>query len=102
MRCPPSSSPSTPQRNAPPAACCGCTRTGPTSTAVDGLVAVIQPFDSVVTELPPNWGCPMDLRGLEHTATVRFAAAGTATVQVLGRRERGDSALIIERTVVIQ
>ena len=80
----------------------GCTRTGPTSTAVDGLVAVIQPFDSVVTELPPNWGCPMDLRGLEHTATVRFAAAGTATVQVLGRRQPGDSALIIERTVVIQ
>ncbi len=80
----------------------GCTRTGPTSASVDGLVAVIQPFDSVVTELPPNWGCPMDLRGLEHTATVRFASAGTATVQVLGRREPGDSALIIERTVVIQ
>ena len=80
----------------------GCTRTGPTSASVDGLVAVIQPFDSVVTELPPNWGCPMDLRGLEHTATVRFASAGTATVQVLGRRQPGDSALIIERTVVIQ
>ncbi|HYT13817.1 MAG TPA: hypothetical protein VEL12_13615, partial [Candidatus Nitrosopolaris sp.] len=73
-----------------------------TSASVDGLVAVIQPFDSVVTELPPNWGCPMDLRGLEHTATVRFASAGTATVQVLGRREPGDSALVIERTVVIQ
>ena len=80
----------------------GCTRTGPTSASVDGLVAVIRPFDSVVTELPPNWGCPMDLRGLEHTATVRFASAGTATVQVLGRRQPGDSALIIERTVVIQ
>src|SRR6266545_4892010 len=71
----------------------GCTRTGPTSTSVQGLVAVIEPFDSVVTELPPNWGCPMDLRGLEHTATVRFAAAGTASIRVVGRREPGDAAL---------
>jgi len=80
----------------------GCTRTGPTSTSVQGLVALIEPFDSVVTQLPPNWGCTMELRGLEHTATVRFAAAGTATVRVDGRGESGDTTLVIERTVVIQ
>jgi hypothetical protein len=79
----------------------GCTRTGPTTASVQGLVAVIEPFDSVVTKLPPNWGCPMILRALEHTATVRFAAPGTATIQVVGRRA-DDAALVIERTVVIQ
>lgn len=80
----------------------GCIGRGPTSTAVQGLVAVIEPFDSVVIRLPPNWACTLELRLLEHVATVQFAEPGTATIRILGRREPGDSPLSVERTIVIQ
>ena len=80
----------------------GCTRMGPTTSSVQGLIAVVEPFDSVVTQLPPNWGCPMDLRGLEHATTVQFDAAGAATIRFVGRTEPGDTALVIERSIVIQ
>ena len=80
----------------------GCIRMGPTWTSVRGLVAVIEPLDSVVSRLPPNWGCTAELGLLEHEATVQFAESGAATVRILGRREPGDSPLSVERTIVIQ
>jgi hypothetical protein len=80
----------------------GCIKAGPTSAAVQGLVAVIEPFDSVVTRLPPNWACTQELRLLSHVTTLQFADRGTATIRILGRREPGDSPLSIERTIVVQ
>ena len=77
-----------------------CTWKGPTETTVQGLLAVIEPFDSVLTR--PGSTCASEFRLLEHRATVQFLEAGTATVKILGLQEPRGIPMTIERAIVVR
>lgn len=80
----------------------GCVGPGETDVALTGLRAEVKPYDYYVTRLPENAACTDELRMFEHTATVRFATPGRATVRVRGRREPGGTGRTFERAVVVR
>lgn len=59
----------------------GCYRKGETVVNVNGLVAEIVPYDYTA---PAGTACTRQLVSIQHTATVEFEQAGTATVRVRG------------------
>ena len=85
----------------------GCVRRGPTDAHVEGLLAVVEPYDTVL-----NGGrggvCTTELRQFSHQVTLRFEASGTARVRGVGRRvagggrERVASPLTIEHKVIVR
>jgi hypothetical protein len=79
----------------------GCIRAGETEVAVDGLAADVRPFDYFPVPSPTRV-CTADLRIIEHPATLRFARAGRAVVRVHGRRDGGDTPLVVQRTLVVR
>ncbi len=80
----------------------GCTSLGLTEARTEGSVATIEPFDSVVTRLPPGAFCTDVLRTFDHVATIRFSDLGVATLRIVGRREPGGESVTLERTVVVR
>ena len=82
----------------------GCTREGPTEVNVQGMEALISPYD--FEPRPGNFACPDILLSFTHEVAVQFAAAGEARIRVRGRRlqlspVRHDT-ITVERTVVLQ
>lgn len=55
----------------------GCREGGDTEVDVDGLTAVVTPYD---IQIRSTGGCTEELRRFEHTATVVFDVPGTAEV----------------------
>lgn len=80
----------------------GCVHKGRTDVRVDGLSARITPYDWEVVQLPQGSACTMELRLLQHTASVRFDQAGTGRVQIHGRSKPSGEAITVERTVQVQ
>ena len=80
----------------------GCITKGTTEVKVEGRLALITPYDWVVTRLPPNWACTLDLRLLEHTATLRFSEPGTAQIQIRGRKAPSDETVTVKRSVQVR
>ena len=63
-----------------------CTRADGTDVSVNGLLATITPYDRVA---PPGTACTRDLRGFPHQVQLRFATAGQARINVVGRDGSG-------------
>ena len=79
----------------------GCGVMGRTTVSVNGLHAVIMPFDTFVVP-PVNGACPDILWRWEHSADVRFDTRGAATVTVLGRRWRTADTVRLEYPLIVQ
>lgn len=79
----------------------GCYRKGETEVEVDGLEAVVRPYN--YSPLPGS-PCTRDLRPFVHSATIRFGEGGTARVVVHGlstaNNPYGDP-ITVERTVAL-
>lgn len=78
----------------------GCVREGDTDVEIDGLRAVVAPFDIDVSG--PGVFCTMELRQFRHTATLRFDRPGTATIIFRGRRVPEGDVVSVERTVRVR
>ena len=74
-----------------------CVRAERLDVEVTGAVARLTPYDLVA---PPDTPCTADLGAHAHTASVTFASPGTATLEVLGRAESGDTT--VRKTVVVK
>jgi hypothetical protein len=64
-----------------PRACCTALEFGVTEVRVEGMRATITPYDNRALRAV----CPSDSASIEHTAMVRFDAAGTPEVVVFVR-----------------
>lgn len=78
----------------------GCVSQGDTDVQIDGLSAVVAPFDIDVSG--PGVFCTMELRQFRHTATLRFDRPGTATIIFRGRRVPEGDVVSVERTVRVR
>ena len=65
-----------------------CTRADGADVVTNGLTATITPYDRVA---PPNTPCTRDLRGFPHPVQLRFATAGSARINVIGRDGSGQT-----------
>lgn len=75
-----------------------CTTVDRTDVEVNGLVAIIRPFDKSATRSV----CADTLFSYEHVATIRFADAGTATISVLGYDTGDRFGTVIERSTMLE
>lgn len=76
----------------------GCTEKGDTKVNVDGLRAVVVPYD-----IDTGRRVCFDIRKVyRHKATLRFDSPGTATIVFIGRRGDGGEHLTVERTVEVR
>ncbi len=80
----------------------GCVRQAYTRSSVSGSTAVLEPFDSVVVELPANMGCTDELRMFAHSATITFPEAGLATIRVVGWKEPDEVEIAREQIITVQ
>ena len=80
----------------------GCVRPASTQSAVSGPAAVIEPFDSVVVELPANMACTTEFRSFLHSATLVFSQPGPATIRVVGWKEPEQVEITLEWSVAVQ
>lgn len=80
----------------------GCVRGGITRTTTQGLVAIVEPLDSVVVRQPPNRDCTLELGEYVHSATVQFGVTGTAAVRILGRHNGSTQVFTSERAVQVR
>ncbi len=80
----------------------GCYRKGETEVSVQGLEAVVTPYNYAP---PPGSPCTRDLRTFAHTATLPFQGSGTARIRVHGlstaTNPYGDP-ITIERSVRLE
>ena len=76
----------------------GCHRKGPTEVTVEGLLAVVEPYDSLCVSCQV---CTRELRSFERTIWLMFGNSGTATVRFVGKLVPGDTLGVIEHTAVI-
>ena len=63
----------------------GCWRKASTEVEIDGLSAVIRPYDVDEAEATPGIACTQAIVHLEHEAELRFDSTGTAGIEVRGR-----------------
>lgn len=78
----------------------GCASEGETRVEVTELATRVSVFDQDF--IPRDGACTDPLLTFTHQATVRFSRAGTATLQVRGRREPGNAAHTAERRIVVR
>jgi hypothetical protein len=81
-----------------------CDRAAPTPVEITGLVAVIQPYDSVLT-WSSTWACrrePVSL--LPHAVPIEFRESGQATIKLTGiwRHYNWDLLWTYDTTVVVR
>jgi len=79
----------------------GCVTPAYTNSRVSGDTAVVEPFDSVVVQLPPNEACTSELNGFPHSVSVIFPRAGPGAIRVVGWNDvaRADDTLDYNVTV---
>jgi hypothetical protein len=76
----------------------GCMKQGDTKVAmIDSRTAEIRPYDDRVVN-PTS--CTANIEFYSHTATLRFAQSGNATVRLISAYN--DSTITITRTVVVR
>lgn len=68
----------------------GCMEQGNTEVKVQGLRADVTPYDYKI--IPIGGGCTLIGQDYLHTATLSFAAKGTATITFHGREQTADGA----------
>jgi hypothetical protein len=83
----------------------GCHSKGPTHVQVQGMEALVIPYDYTA---PPGTPCTLILLGFVHEATLRFDGRGTGRVRVRGMdhstisaaNPRGDT-ITVERSIAV-
>jgi hypothetical protein len=81
----------------------GCVRGAYTRASVSGSTAVLEPFDSVVVQLPASIaGCPDYLKMIPHSATITFPQVGLVTIRIVGWKEPDGVEIAREKTITIQ
>ncbi|HEX6940552.1 MAG TPA: hypothetical protein VF158_14140 [Longimicrobiales bacterium] len=81
----------------------GCLHQGDTEVEINGLSAVVTPYDIDVTPtVPPGGACTLELRQYRHDATLRFDRAGSATITFRGRRLPSGEIISVTRTVRVR
>lgn len=80
----------------------GCIAKGETESEVEGLRAVVTPFDYDAVNLPANAACPDILYLYAHTATLRFDERGEAQVVIRGQQKPSREVITVKRTVIIE
>jgi hypothetical protein len=63
-----------------------CTRADGATATVDQNIATVTPYDFIA---PPNTACTRDLRTFARTVSVKFPAAGPATIRLNTRAPDG-------------
>lgn len=77
-----------------------CAEAGSTSSDLVGMTATVVPYDLILRH---EGGCLDVIQTFEHSATLNFAAPGTATVKVRGRSSLGDGRLVtFERQLIVE
>jgi hypothetical protein len=66
------------------------------------LLASVTPYDIEVTHLPENHVCADFLAFYYHVGLVRFTQAGSALVEVKGRRKPENELFAVERPVYVR
>ena len=79
-----------------------CIGKGDMEVQIDGLAAIVTPYDWEVTRLPPNTGCRVAIQYNEHTASLGFDQAGTARIVVRGRRKPSGEVITVERRIEVR
>lgn len=79
----------------------GCVGKGETRVTVEGLLAVVEPFDRF-TAPPSDGACADILLRLSHVVTIEFTKRGAATLRVRGLRVPGDELIEVQRTIIVQ
>jgi hypothetical protein len=79
-----------------------CVGKGDTEARVNGLSAVVTPYDWEVTRLPPKTGCSIAIRPHEHTASLRFDQAGSGRLVIRGRRKPSGNVITVERRIEVR
>jgi hypothetical protein len=81
----------------------GCISQGNTEVQVDGLEAVVAPYDHDVSyQLPEDTVCTAELRLFTHRASIRFDRIGTASVSVYGMKKPGREIVTRRYTVEVR
>ena len=62
----------------------GCVAPAYTNTTVSGAIAIVEPFDSVVVQLPPHMTCTDELNAFPHSVSVVFPQAGAGRILIIG------------------
>ncbi|MGA2381894.1 MAG: hypothetical protein ABSG61_00510 [Gemmatimonadales bacterium] len=62
----------------------GCVTPAYTNSRVSGDTAVVEPFDSVIVQLPPHQVCSDKLYTFLHSVWVVFPVAGPGTIRIIG------------------
>jgi hypothetical protein len=78
----------------------GCVRQGMSEVTIDGLTAVIEPFDSV--HVAAQVVCTSELRLFRHVVAVPFTERGTAILRIVGLSQPDDHDITVTRLVVVQ
>ena len=79
-----------------------CVRGAGTNSTVSGATAVIEPFDSVIVQMPSNMAClslPADIR---HSVSLVFSKAGPATIRIVGWSDVQQAEVTVERAIAVQ
>jgi hypothetical protein len=76
----------------------GCVRKGPTEVGADGLIATIEPYDSVCV----GCICPRNLVKIEHVAVFQYADTGQGTVRIVAQLAPGDTVGTVERPIIVR
>lgn len=77
----------------------GCIRQGVSEVTINGLTAVIEPFDSVHVAAQV---CTSELRLFRHVVVVSFTERGTAVLRIVGLSQPADDEITVIRHVVVQ
>jgi len=80
----------------------GCVKPAYTNSRVSGAVAVVEPFDSVVVEMPPNSGCTDQRNGFPHSVSVVFPVSGSGTIRIIGWSDATRAVDTLEYSVTVQ
>ena len=80
----------------------GCVTPAYTNSTVSGDTAVVEPFDSVIVQLPPNHTCAQKSYLFAHSASVVFAQAGSGTIRIIGWNDVVQADDTLDYSVTVQ
>ena len=76
----------------------GCVRRGFVKAEVDGLTAIVEPYDSVLVRAEV---CSLELKQFWHEVSLQFRQRGTATLRLTGREEPTGRVFTVTRSVEV-
>lgn len=80
----------------------GCVAPAYTNSRVSGAIAVVEPFDSVLVQLPPNVACTNELNAFPHSVSLIFPRAGAGTIRIVGWNDVAQAEDTLDYNVSVQ